>query len=283
MLDLNPSVVKALLYVHRTMDLALMVTKAPQRAQAATATTTAARRAQAARASMQQMEITNGNRASSHVSRMRQLSRTASPEAAQVLLPVQGAGRQLSKGALGGGAAKNHVNMQQQGMQAQVAAVNQHEQQQQQQQGGNQMGVFVTKQQQQPLQQHMQGAIPDENAGQQQQLRIDSASSHGSNALSDTPSTSSILMMPIHDSKPKKMERASSWNASVENLFRLQQAGYTDFTAYLKFWADAEQIPVWEESGFIKSIKNNNGLFMYFRRTKECEDKYLNKVKIYHY
>ena len=166
-------------------------------------------------------------------------------------------------------------------MQAQVAAVNQHEQQQQQQ-GGNQMGVFVTKQQQQPLQQHMQGAIPDENAGQQQQ-RIDSASSHGSNALSDTPSTSSILMMPIHDSKPKKMERASSWNASVENLFRLQQAGYTDFTAYLKFWADAEQIPVWEESGFIKSIKNNNGLFMYFRRTRECEDKYLNKVKIYHY
>lgn len=128
------------------------------------------------------------------------------------------------------------------------------------------------------------GVFSNGGGAPQQLIRRDSASSEGSNALSDTPSTSSVLMMPIHDTKPKKMERASTWSTHVENVFRLQAAGYTDFTTYLKMWGEAaEQIPVWDESGFVKSIKNKDGLFMYFRRTRECEDKYLKKVKIYSY
>lgn len=271
------------------MDLAPIITKAPQRFQSSTTATTVAIRAQEMKSSIQ-ADLNNGNRASSHVSRMRQLSRgNGNQEVEQsqhvTLVPVHGTGvRQLSKGALGDGAAGSRYLQQSLGTQRQNVGDNSKHLQQVNNPNSD-MGVFVTKQTR-PSMELQQGAtlrVADENDGQKQHLRTDSANSQESAAISDTPSTSSVLMMPIYDSKPKKMERASTWSALVENLFRLQQAGYTDFTAYLKFWDDAEAIPVWEESGFIKSIKNNNGLFMYFRRTRECEDRYLKKVKIYHY
>ena len=231
------------------MDLALTVSKAPQRDSQALVSNAAAKRSQHQQAGASGVRQANG--ASRGAQAMRQnLQRDSSSSRAASHVERMKA---LSRGALS---------------------------------SGNAMGTLQPRRApnvQLEVARAVPAAIAAPNGGEPQlQMRRDSASSQGSNAFSDTPSTSSVLMMPIHDTNPKKMERATTWNTHVENLFRLQAAGYKDFSAYLECWTEnAEAIPLWEDSGFIKSIKNNSGLFMYFRRARECEEKYLNKVKIY--
>ena len=81
--------------------------------------------------------------------------------------------------------------------------------------------------------------------------------------------------------KPKSMKRATVWSLEVENLFRFQSAGFSNYDEYISVYPD-QDIEIWD-TGFIKSLKNKHKLFMYFRRTPECEAKHLNKVKIYIY
>lgn len=81
--------------------------------------------------------------------------------------------------------------------------------------------------------------------------------------------------------KPKSMKRATAWSPEVENLFRFQSAGFSNYDEYTSVYPD-QDIEVWD-TGFIKSLQNKHQLFMYFRRQPECESKHLNKVKIYHY
>lgn len=233
------------------MDLALTVSKAPQRDSQALVSNAAAKRNQHQQAGASGVSLPNG--ASRGAQAMRQnLQRDSSSSSAASHV---GRMKALSRGALGSGNAMGTL----------------------QPRGAPNVQLEVAR--------AVPAAIAAPGGGEPQlQVRRDSASSQGSNAFSDTPSTSSVLMMPIHDTKPKKMERATTWNTHVENLFRLQAAGYKDFSAYLECWTEnAEAIPLWEDSGFIKSIKNNSGLFMYFRRARECDEKYLNKVKIYTY
>lgn len=95
---------------------------------------------------------------------------------------------------------------------------------------------------------------------------------------------------------PVSMTRAKAWSVEVENSFRLQLAGFQDLAEYEQFVAASSLCAVapeggggggllvdrWVESGFIKCLQNKKtGFFMYFRPHRECEDKYVNRVKIY--
>ena len=95
-----------------------------------------------------------------------------------------------------------------------------------------------------------------------------------------------VLQFQAKRGKPKGMKRANQWTPEVENLFRFQLAGFQDVHEYLEFqaamYAEPQPIEVWD-TGFIRSLQNKNSNFMYFRKTRECLDKFLNKVKIYSY
>eukprot|EP00620_Florenciella_sp_RCC1587_P006058 CAMPEP_0182603066 /NCGR_PEP_ID=MMETSP1324-20130603/92306_1 /TAXON_ID=236786 /ORGANISM="Florenciella sp., Strain RCC1587" /LENGTH=139 /DNA_ID=CAMNT_0024820993 /DNA_START=459 /DNA_END=878 /DNA_ORIENTATION=- len=82
--------------------------------------------------------------------------------------------------------------------------------------------------------------------------------------------------------EPKKMVRATTWTPEVENAFRLQCAGWRSVEEYLQQYD--EDLSVWPSNQFIKALKaKQNGFFMYFRNYRECEDKYLNRVKLFSY
>ncbi len=81
--------------------------------------------------------------------------------------------------------------------------------------------------------------------------------------------------------QPIGMLRAKSWTPQVENMYRLQLAGFKDVHEYLTIHPEPE---LWENSYLYKCLRaKSTGFFMYFRQTRECEDKHLNKVKIYTY
>ena len=81
--------------------------------------------------------------------------------------------------------------------------------------------------------------------------------------------------------KPLKMTRAKAWSPEVENLFRFQAAGFRDLNEYVGSYDAPEQ---WVNTGFVKCLQvKANGYYMYFRQDRECEDKYLHKIKIYSY
>ena len=87
--------------------------------------------------------------------------------------------------------------------------------------------------------------------------------------------------------KPKKMTRAKYWNKEVENLFRYQSAGFRDYNEYIEVYEEPEH---WIDevnenfNGLVRCLRTKqSGLYMYFRATRECEDKHLNKIKLYEY
>lgn len=95
-----------------------------------------------------------------------------------------------------------------------------------------------------------------------------------------TPRTmASIPSAEYQNRKPTGMTRAKTWSLEVENSFRYQLAGWMDISEYLSQYTCPE---VWPESGMIKCLQNKKtGYYMYFRQHRECEDKYLNRVKLY--
>jgi hypothetical protein len=104
--------------------------------------------------------------------------------------------------------------------------------------------------------------------------------------------------------QPTGMSRATEWTLDVENAFRFQSAGFRDREVIIKtciqLWQHfqlsnpisiQEYIAVhgtpdiWEgEGGMIKCLKaKKTGYFLYFRKTRECEDKHLHRIKLYRY
>jgi hypothetical protein len=80
---------------------------------------------------------------------------------------------------------------------------------------------------------------------------------------------------------PMKMQRAKFWSPDIENLFRYQAAGFRDQEEYAATYSPPD---CWESTGFIKTLQaKQTGYFMYFRQDRECEDRHLNKIKIYSY
>lgn len=80
----------------------------------------------------------------------------------------------------------------------------------------------------------------------------------------------------------KRMKRATIWSIEVENAFRFQAAGWRDEVEYL----NENDPPDYFEDPFpcVRMLKaKKTGYFMYFRSSRECEDKHLNKIKIYEY
>ena len=107
------------------------------------------------------------------------------------------------------------------------------------------------------------------------------------NALTvETSSEKSLLKLPSHQVKPQGakpigMRRAKMWTLEVEKSYRYQLAGYKDESEYLLTCPEPEY---WPNSGMIKCLTvKTTGYFMYFRQTRECLDKHLNKVKIYEF
>lgn len=78
-----------------------------------------------------------------------------------------------------------------------------------------------------------------------------------------------------------KMIRAKDWTPQVEDLYRLQFCGWRDEAEYTAIYGEPER---WssEEGGFISKIQlKTNGYFTYWRKWRECEDKHVNRVKVY--
>ena len=85
--------------------------------------------------------------------------------------------------------------------------------------------------------------------------------------------------------KPVKMARAREWSEEVEELFRLQSAGFKSLREYV---AVVGALPVrWEDgdgAGRIRRLAAVDGeSWTYWRRERECEGKYVPKVKVYEY
>uniref|UniRef100_UPI0037E8F1C6 meiosis expressed gene 1 protein homolog n=1 Tax=Semicossyphus pulcher TaxID=241346 RepID=UPI0037E8F1C6 len=83
-------------------------------------------------------------------------------------------------------------------------------------------------------------------------------------------------------SKPKSKCRAKEWTAEVENLFRFQQAGYRDELEYIQVKHGA-LVDKWPETGFVRKLQRRDDTFYYYSRKRECEDRDVNKVKVYAY
>jgi Meiosis-expressed len=90
-----------------------------------------------------------------------------------------------------------------------------------------------------------------------------------------------LIGRKLPTSKPFSMQRAKVWSLQVENTFRYQLAGYTDESDYYTAYGEPA---CWSDSMMIRFlIVKLTGYFMYFRNARECEDKHLNKVKLYTY
>jgi len=84
-----------------------------------------------------------------------------------------------------------------------------------------------------------------------------------------------------------RMTRAREWSAEVENQYRLQEAGYRDETDALAL--GHPPVERWPDGGLIRKLITRETLgkeassTLYFSKKRECEDKDINKVKLYAY
>ncbi|EQC31839.1 hypothetical protein SDRG_10627 [Saprolegnia diclina VS20] len=80
--------------------------------------------------------------------------------------------------------------------------------------------------------------------------------------------------------EPTRMYRPKEWTPEVEEAFRIQQTGWRDISDYKAKYGEPER---WE-NGFIRCTRvKASGYYTYWRQFRECDDKYLNKVKVYEY
>ncbi|CAD7926903.1 unnamed protein product [Amoebophrya sp. A120] len=81
----------------------------------------------------------------------------------------------------------------------------------------------------------------------------------------------------------KSMVRASQWSRDVEDLYRLQQAGWKTLEEYTAANGAPDR---WEQERcadqyILKTKLKSNGFFVYWKKDRECLDSDLKKVKIY--
>jgi Meiosis-expressed len=99
-------------------------------------------------------------------------------------------------------------------------------------------------------------------------------------AIKTAPTFSTRQPSGDNGPQPVSMQRAKTWTVDVENAYRYQLAGFKDSNEYLAVHPDPER---WD-TGMVKCLRaKSTGYFMYFRQTRECEDKHLNNVKLYVY
>lgn len=111
---------------------------------------------------------------------------------------------------------------------------------------------------------------------------VSSAESRSSQGKKLPPSATNNTPSKGKGKGPTKMQRAKHWSVEAENAYRYQSAGFRDSVEYEETHPSGAE--VWEESGFVRQLQNKTtGFFMYFRQTRECEDKYLGKTKLYIY
>ncbi|EDO35032.1 predicted protein [Nematostella vectensis] len=80
---------------------------------------------------------------------------------------------------------------------------------------------------------------------------------------------------------PKSVSRPKHWSEEVEEAYRFQCAGYRDAIEY----SDIKQKEPerWPHNGYVKKLQRKDGCFVYFDKTRECQDKDVNKTKMYGY
>eukprot|EP01029_Cantina_marsupialis_P027942 TRINITY_DN774209_c0_g1_i1.p1 TRINITY_DN774209_c0_g1~~TRINITY_DN774209_c0_g1_i1.p1 ORF type:complete len:218 (+),score=45.45 TRINITY_DN774209_c0_g1_i1:127-780(+) len=94
------------------------------------------------------------------------------------------------------------------------------------------------------------------------------------------PMPSSSRASPATSSAPiSGVVRAKSWSLEVENAFRLQECGWRDVIEYSETVGSPE---VWPKTGYIKKLKTKDSeSFAYFSNNRECDNKYIPRVKLF--
>ena len=83
------------------------------------------------------------------------------------------------------------------------------------------------------------------------------------------------------------MERAKEWSLEVENVYRLQEAGFMHLEEYRGF--GLEDPCVWEGSGLLKkvptkcSVEEGEFVYLFFSQRRECSDSHLHRVRLYRF
>lgn len=75
-----------------------------------------------------------------------------------------------------------------------------------------------------------------------------------------------------------RIRRAKVWNDEVEEAFRLQQSGWLHVEEYKSVHGELER---WDNRAIKCTRVKSNGYFTYWRRDRECQDKYIPRVKLY--
>merc|ERR1712028_165909 len=84
-----------------------------------------------------------------------------------------------------------------------------------------------------------------------------------------------------HTTEPKGCKRAKHWSPEVEKNYRFQGAGYRDEHEYAKLVGPPKLDP---RTGWpSKTQLKKNGYFSYWGAERECDGKYVPKVKLYEY
>lgn len=82
--------------------------------------------------------------------------------------------------------------------------------------------------------------------------------------------------------QPKSMSRPKHWSEEVEEAYRFQLAGYRDNLEYEH--VRGAKPDRWEMNGYIKKLqRKKDECFYYYNKARECQDKDVNKCKIYVY
>lgn len=112
---------------------------------------------------------------------------------------------------------------------------------------------------------------------------------HGGTHGGSRSGRSGTRLVGAEDSERKEaadngsMRRATQWSPEVEDLFRLQAAGWVNEDEYRKVYGAPErwQPEVCADQFISKLQVKSNGYFTYWRKYRECEDSMIRKVKIY--
>lgn len=90
-------------------------------------------------------------------------------------------------------------------------------------------------------------------------------------------------MIEKADSGAAPGRRATEWTPEVEDLYRLQFAGWKDEQEYKEVYGSPERWPKDNcPDQFISKLQlKSNGYYTYWRRWRECEDAALRKVKVF--
>ncbi|KAK3726629.1 hypothetical protein QZH41_012281 [Actinostola sp. cb2023] len=79
----------------------------------------------------------------------------------------------------------------------------------------------------------------------------------------------------------KSVSRPKHWSEEVEEAYRFQIAGYRDAVEYVDL--NKSEVVRWPHNNYVKKLQRKDGCFIYFNRTRECQDKDVNKCKMYGY